>query len=210
MFKRHPLLIIFFSGLIIFISGIGTSYYWLTRIYLPEQINTNENARKMYEWQLADSYSPPLNRQVSEDQLNKFLLVNASINYLIQKLKRQFDDSQWQVVFEIIKMQPAWAAQKYAALKKFGLSPLEYDFIAEEISKYWRFRLKEKSAEHLKEFGWEYLPEKLENTEKDLNYPLFNSKEDQLNNLFSIFLNQDIKDFISEYDSTIVFNDSLP
>ncbi len=210
MLKKHPLLIIFVSGLIIFISGIGTSYYWLTRIYLPEQINTNENARKLNDWQITDSYSLPHNRQVSPEQLNKFLLVNGSLNYLIQRLKTQFDESQWQVVIELIKMQPTWAAQKYVALQKFNLSPLEYDFIAEEISKYWRIRLKEKSAEHLKEFGWEYLPEKFENVETGVNYDLFNSNEDQLNNLFSLFLNQDIKELLNDYDSTIVFNDSLP
>ena len=106
-----------------------------------------------------------------------------------------------------VRVQPA---QKYVAFQKFDLSPLEYDFIAEELSKYWRIRLKEKSAEHLKEFGWEFLHEKFKNVETGVNYDLFKSKEDQLNSLFSLFLNQDIKDLLNGYDSTIVFNDSLP
>jgi len=59
MFKKHPLLIIFAAGFILLISGIGSSYFWLTRIYLPEQINSNEEARKLMEWHLNDTYLPP-------------------------------------------------------------------------------------------------------------------------------------------------------
>jgi len=210
IFKKHPLLIIFAAGFILLLSGIGTSYYWLTRIYLPEQINSNENAKKMSEWTLSDSYKPPVDNTVSENQLNKFLFVNESLNFLLQKLNKDYSDSQWQVVFEMIKLQPEWQANKYLALKKFGLSPVEYEFITEEITKYWIDRLKEKSAEHLKEMGWEILQNQTDSTEHSKNYELFNSKEDQLNNIFTLFLTQDVKNMFMENDSIIAESDSLP
>ena len=206
---RHPLLIILAAGFILLISGIGSSYYWLTRIYLPEQINSNENAKKLIEWTESDSYIPPIDNSISESQLNKFLFVNESLYLLLQQLNEDYSDSQWQVVFEMIKLQPEWKANKYFALKKFNLSPLEYDFIAEEITKYWIDRLKEKSAERLKEMGWEILQNQTDSSVHSKNYDLFNSKEDQLNNIFTLFLTQDVKDMFIENDSAIVDSDSL-
>jgi len=207
--KKHPLLIIFAAGFILFISGIGTSYYWLTRVYLPEQINSNENAKKLIEWTESDSYVHPSDNTVTENQINKFLLVNESLYLLLQQLNKDYSESQWQVVFEMIKLQPEWQANKYLALKKYGLSPLEYDLVAEEITKYWIKRLKEKSAEHLKEMGWEILQDQTDSTVHSINYDLFNSKEDQLNNIFTLFLTQDVKEMFMGSDSIIAGTDSL-
>ena len=204
MLKKHPLLIIFAAGFILLISGIGTSYYWLTRIYLPDQINSNENAKNLLEWTENDSFAPPIDNTVSETQLDKFLLVNESLYFLLQQLNKDYSDSQWSVVFEMIKLQPEWQAKKYIALKKFDLSPLEYEFITEEITKYWIDRLKEKSVQQLKEMGWEILQDKMESTMHSNNYDLFNSKEDQLNNIFTLFLSQDVKNMFMEYDTLVV------
>jgi hypothetical protein len=210
MIKKHPLLIIFAAGFILLLSGIGTSYYWLTRIYLPDQINSNENAKNLVEWTEADSFAPPVDNTVSVSQINKFLLVNESLYFLLQQLNKDYSESQWYVVFEMIKLQPEWQAKKYLALKKFKLSPLEHEFITEEITKYWIDRLKEKSAEHLKEMGWEILQNRIDSTQHSKNYELFNSKEDQLNNIFTLFLSQDVKNMFMENDTTVANSDSLP
>jgi hypothetical protein len=210
MFKKHTLLIIFAAGIILLMSGIGTSYYWLTRIYLPDQINSNENAKKLTEWTDTDSFIPPSDNCISENQLNKFLLVNESLYFLLQQLNKDYNESQWHVVFELIKLQPEWQAKKYLALKKFDLSPLEYEFIANEITEYWIDRLREKSIEHLKELGWEILHDKIDSTNHSINYDLFNSKEDQLNNIFTLFLSQNVNNMFLESDTVSMTTDSLP
>lgn len=208
--RKHPLLIIFAAGFILLISGIGTSYYWLTRIYLPDQINSNENAKKLKEWTESDSFILPADNLITETQLDNFLQVNESLYFLLQQLNKEFNDSQWQVVFEMIKLQPEWQAKKYFALKKFNMSPREYNFITEEITKYWIERLKEKSVEHLKELGWEIDRDRTDSTMHSENYELFNSREDQLNSIFTLFLTQDVKDMFMEYDSAAAKADSLP
>lgn len=209
MFKKHPLIIIFIAGFILLLSGIGTSYYWLTRIYLPDQINSNDDAKKLAEWTAADSFTAPENNYITKKQLDNFLLVNESLYFLLHQLNNDYNDSQWQVVFEMIKLQPEWQAKKYLALKKFDLSPLEYDFIANEISKYWIERLKEKSYEHLKELGWEILRDRKDSVAQSTNYELFNSKEEQLNNVFTLFLTQDVKNMFMEDDTVFAISDSL-
>lgn len=209
MLRKHPLLIIFAAGFILLLSGIGTSYYWLTRIYLPEQINSNENAKKMVAWLKTDTYSPPKDNIVTESQLNKFLLVNESLSFMLQQLNKDYSDSQWHVVFEMIKIQPEWKARKYLALKKFELSPKEYDFVTSEITKYWISRLKQKSAVQLKEMGWEMFKDRIDSTLYLTNYELFNSKEEQLNNIFTLFLSQDVKNMFMGIDSLIAVSDSL-
>lgn len=209
MFKKHPLLIIFIAGFILLLSGIGTSYYWLTRIYLPDQINSNDDAKKLAEWTASDSFTPPEDNYIIKIQLENFLLVNESLYFLLHQLNNDYNDSQWQVVFEMIKLQPEWQAKKYLALKKFDLSPLEYDFIANEITKYWIERLKEKSVEHLKKLGWEILQDKKDSAIQSINYELFNSKEEQLNNIFTLFLTQDVKNMFMEDDTVVTKPDSL-
>jgi len=210
MLKKHPLLIILAAGFILLISGIGSSYYWLTRIYLPDQINSNENALKLKEWAETDQFKPPDNKKVTEEQLNKFLLVNQSLFYFLQNLKHKYNESQWQVVFEFIKMQPSWEGKKYIALKKFNLSPLEYDFISLEVSNYWKTRLKEISKDRLEKSGWDLITENLSETEHRINYDLFLANEDQLNNLFTIFLTPNLVSLFNSKDTANVIADSLP
>lgn len=179
MLKKHPLLIILAAGFILLLSGIGTSHYWLTRIYLPDQINSNENAKKLIEWKEKDSFLPPADNKVTKAQLNNFLFVNEDLNFLLQQLNSDYSDSQWHVVLEMIKLQPEWKAKKYRSLKKYKLSPLEYDFITEEITKYWINRLKQKSADHLQRMGWDIPRDKIDSTIHTHNYELFNSREDE-------------------------------
>lgn len=210
MFKRHPLIIIFLSGFILLLSGIGTSYYWLTQIYLPEQINANEEAKKLYEWTEFDSFSPPQDRVITKAQLDKFLLVNESLYFFLQQLSSNYSDSQWQVVFEMVKLRPEWQAKKYFALKKFGLSPREYDFIADEITKYWIMRLKEKSINHLNEMGWKIFENKFDTVTHSTSYELFSSEEEKLNNIFTLFLDQDVRNMFLQFNADSVNSDSLP
>ena len=77
------------------------------------------------------------------------------------------------------------------------------------IKKYWIERLKEKSAEHLRELGWEIFQNKLDSTIHSKNYDLFNSREDQLNNIFTLFLTQDVKNMFMENDTLSTKADSL-
>ncbi len=85
MLKKHPLLIIFAAGIILLISGVGTSYFWLTRIYLPEQIDANDDAKKLHEWHDTDPFSPPVDQRVSRKQLDKFLMINESLFYFFSQ-----------------------------------------------------------------------------------------------------------------------------
>ena len=210
MLKKHPLLIVLAAGFILLLSGIGTSYYWLTHIYIPEQINSNENAKKLQTWTLNDTFLPPTDSQITESQLEKFIQINQNLHGLLKKLKKEYSESQWQTILEMIKLQPEWRAQKYLSLKKYGMSPLEYEFVTDQITQYWILRFKEKYAEQLNEMGWEMLKEKMDSTIHSENYNLFFSKEEQLNNLFTLFLTEDLKNIFSDEDSLFISSDSLP
>lgn len=210
MLRKHPLLIIFTAGFILLISGIGTSYFWLTRIYLPDQINANTDALNFQKWYDSDLYIFPPDKKISNEQLDKFILVNESLHYFLQQLKTKFNESQWQVAFELIKMQPAWNAKKYQALNKFNLSPREYEFINEELTKYWILRLKEISIKKLHNSGWEILTDNVDKNDQTVNYDLFLSREDELNNVITLLLTPEMIDIFTSVDSLAVPNDSLP
>jgi hypothetical protein len=210
MFKNHPLIIIFAAGFILLLSGIGTSYYWLTRIYIPEQINSNENAKKLVEWTENDTFNPSNNNKITEIQLERFIKINKTLYALLIKLKKDYSDSQWQTIVEMVKMQPAWKAQKYLALKKYQMSPKEYEYINDQIRKHWILRFKEKSAEQLKEMGWEMFEDRLDSTNRSENYDLFSLREDQLNSIFTLFLSDEVKNLLSDVDSLSTNSDSLP
>jgi len=136
-------------------------------------------------------------------------MVNQSLYYFLQNVKHQFNESQWQVIVELIKMQPTWEAKKYSALKKFEISPREYEFITEEVSNYWRIRLKEISVEKLEKSGWELFAANFEEIDQTVNYDLFLSKDDQLNNLFTMFLTPSVMNLFGGEDSSLTADDSL-
>ena len=99
----HPLLVI----------ALTSSYYWITRVYLPEQLDADENARLLVKWEKEDTFVPRESDIISEGQFSRFLQVNESLSVEIQKLQKQFEENSWSFAFEIIKIQPEWAGKKY-------------------------------------------------------------------------------------------------
>ena len=102
-------------------TGLASSYYWITRIYIPEHLDSDENSKLLLQWELEDSFQPEDNDIITEQQFLKFLQVNESLSVEIQKLQKQFEDNSWSIAFEVIKIQPEWAGKKYLALKKSRL-----------------------------------------------------------------------------------------
>jgi hypothetical protein len=186
MVRKRTIIFIFLAGLVLLISGFGSSYYWLTKIYLPETIDSNKNAKLLTEWILADKFIPPPDGKITPDHLNLFINVNASLTFLLRKIRQQFEEDSWRIAFDVIKMQPEWAANKYLALQKFKLSPKEYDWIAEQVLEFWIFRWKEDSVAKLKQYGWELNSFSLQNKNKPANYEVFKQKEKELNRIFGI------------------------
>jgi len=186
MARKRTLFLIFSAGIILLLTGLGSSYYWLTRIYLPKQIDANENASKLMEWTKNDDFIPPADGRINEAKLILFIQMNESLSFMFKKLRRQFEEHSWRLAFDIIKMQPEWGGNKYLALKKFNLSPREYDWMVNLAIEFWIYRWKEYSIERLHELGW-----KLENftpnpKKKPLNYELLLKYEDDINKIFDI------------------------
>ena len=185
MTKKRVLWIILLSGFILLVSSIGTSYFWITKIYLPEHINNSENSRLLRQWEKEDQYLPPDNGQITREQLARFLRVNESLIFVIQKLRRHFEENSWSIAFDVIKMQPEWAGKKYLALKTCELSPKEYSWITNCVTDFWIYRWKKESVERLREFGWSFEDYKLD-FERPANYDLFLNYENDLNRIFDI------------------------
>jgi len=185
MTKKKILWIVFLSAAALLISGLASSYYWITRIYLPDQLDAHTNARLLYQWAQQDTFVPPANGKITEDQFLLFLEINESLSFEIQKLRQQFEENSWTIAFEIIKMQPEWAGKKYVALNKFNLSPKEYDWIVDSVIDFWIYKWKKESVENLRDYGWELesLPEE---SSRPANYDLFVSHEKDLNRIFDI------------------------
>jgi hypothetical protein len=186
MARKKTILIVFLAGIILLLTGFGSSYFWLTRIYLPQHIDTNENSRKLNEWIKLDEFTPPSDGIITADQFNYFLQVNHSLSFLFRRLRRQFEEHSWSIAFDIIKMQPEWAANKYIALKKFNLSPQEYDWIVQKVVTYWVYRWKESSITKLREYGWQLENISPDAKDKPINYELFLDHEDELIKLMEI------------------------
>jgi len=186
MIRKKTFIIVFFSGLILLISGVGTSYFWLTRIYLPQQTDSNMNALLFNDWMQNDLFKPPGDDQITHDQIEKFILINESLSFLVYRLRRQFADNSWQIAFNILKMQPEWTGHKYLALKKIGMSPREYEWISNLVVKFWIYRWKEESLEKLRELGWQFESFSSEKNERPVNYDLLLDHENELNRLFNI------------------------
>jgi hypothetical protein len=88
-------------------------------------------------------------------------------------------------------MHPEWLANKYLALKKHGLSPREYDWIADCVTEFWIFRWKQESAEKLGEYGWELQPSMRSDKLCAENYTLFQEYENDLDKIFDILWPQE-------------------
>jgi len=183
--KNKVLWIVLLSAAVLLITGLGSSYYWITRIYIPEQLDTDANSRLLMQWEQEDKFLPPADGKITKSQIILFLQINESLTTEIQKLRRQFEENSWSIAFEVIKMQPEWAGKKYIALNKFNLSPKEYDWIVESVIDYWIYKWKKESVENLRDYGWE-LESFPEDSIQPINYDLFVSHEDDLNRIFDI------------------------
>jgi len=202
MSRQKVLWIIFLSAAVLLVTGLASSYYWITRIYIPEHLDSDENSKLLLQWELEDSFQPEDNDIITEQQFLKFLQVNESLSVEIQKLQKQFKDNSWSIAFEVIKIQPEWAGKKYLALKKFGLSPKEYDWISDSIINYWIYKWKKESVENLREYGWE-LASFQEDSIPPINFKMFTTHEEELNRLFDLLWpEKSISDTISVTEQT--------
>jgi hypothetical protein len=185
MTRKKILWIILLSAAVLLLSGLASSYYWITRIYLPEQLDADTNSRLLLQWEQEDNFVPPANGKITKEQFILFLLINESLSAEIQKLRKQFEENSWFIAFEVIKMQPEWAGKKYIALNKFNLSPKEYDWIVDSVIDFWIYKWKKESVENLRDYGWE-LESFPEDSIQPVNYKLFVSHENDLNRIFDI------------------------
>jgi hypothetical protein len=203
MTRKKVLWIIFLTAAVLLVTGLASSYYWITRVYLPEQLDADENYRLLIKWEQEDLFKPDENKIITEEQFLKFLQVNESLSIEIQKLQKQFEENSWFIAFEVIKMQPEWAGKKYLALKRFGLSPKEYDWISDSVIDYWIYKWKKESVENLREYGWE-----LESFPKDsiqpVNSKMFTKHEEDLNRMFDLLWpEKSISDSVSVTEQTL-------
>jgi len=186
MARTRTKIIVFFAGLFILLSGFASSYFWLTQIYLPEIINADENARLYQQWFETDTFRVSHNEPISHTQLIRFLHVNESLTFLLQRLRHQFEENSWALAIDMIQMRPEWLANKYLALKKHGMTPREYDWIADCVSEFWIYRWKQESAAKLEDYGLELKPSLRSDKLCAENYKLFLAYEDELNKIFEI------------------------
>ena len=197
MTGKKILWIILLSAVILLVTGLASSYYWITRIYLPEQFDADTNAQLLMKWEKEDPFVPNKKDIITEEQFQRFLEVNASLSVETRKLQKQFEENSWTIAFEVIKIQPEWAGKKYIALKKFGLSPKEYDWISDSVIDFWIYKWKKESVENLREYGWE-LESFPEDSVRPVNYHLFSKHEKDLNRMFDLLWpEQSISDSIS-------------
>jgi hypothetical protein len=185
MVRRRTKIIIFFAGLFILMSGFGSSYYWITHVYLPDIINADENARLYQEWFAGDTFRADPGKLISRVELERFIKVNESLVFLVQRLRRKFEQNSLTSALDMIRMRPEWLATKYLALKRNGLSPREYDWIADCVVEFWIYRWKKESAEQLEAYGWNLKPSV--NTDRlcQANHKLFLAYEDELDTILN-------------------------
>ena len=184
--KKKYTLIILFSTLFALILGAVISWYWIKNVYLKEKIEANVDAASLNKWYLEDTFLPPENNKISDDQIQAFIHVNRHLAYLLERMRKEFEESTWSIAFEVIKMQPEWQARKYIALQESNLSPVEYDWIADQVAYFWIYRWKEESRQMLKEYGWS-----IENINQNedlvrVNYDLLLRYENDLSKIFDI------------------------
>ena len=171
--KKKYFLLILFSTIFALTLGSAGSYYWIKNVYLKEKIEANLNAAKLNEWYQKDTFRPPTNNKISNEQIQAFIKTNQHLAYLLERMQKLFQENSWSIAFEVIKMQPEWQASKYVALQECHLSPMEYDWIADQVVQFWVYRWKKESLQVLKEYGWS-----IDNLEHDehtilVNYEVF-------------------------------------
>jgi hypothetical protein len=200
--RKRTYVIIILAGFILLLSGFGSSYYWLTRIYLPKQLDANINAKNLITWQKEDTFEPPADGKILRIQLHRFIQVNESLSFILRHMHDQFEDQSWRFAYELIEMQPEWSANKYVALKRFGLSPREYDWIFKQVVEFMVQRWKEESISKLKTFGWDFSSKKDEMKDLSVNYDLLLEHQTDLSQLYEIF-------WPAEHSPPVILADSI-
>lgn len=191
MARTRTKIIVFFAGLFILVSGFASSYYWITRVYLPEKINADENAHLYQQWFINDTFRAVPGKAISRIQIEKFIQVNESLSFLLQRLRQNFEQNSWSFAIDVIQMRPEWLANKYIALKKNNLSPREYDWIADCVMEFWFYRWKQESAEKLGDYGFNIEPSLRKDRLCVQNYNLFLDYEDELDKILDILWPQE-------------------
>jgi hypothetical protein len=187
MSRKKTILLLILAAIVLLMSGIGSSFYWLVHIYLPDQINTDENIRRYSEWYTTDSFVPPADLSIGRERMNAFLQVNESLVFLLKKMQRPGENNRWRMAMDLIQSQPEWIAHKYQALKKFNLSPREYEWIEKEIMHFWIYRWKEISLSKLQEFSWTRQMVSDSISSKPVNYTILLEYEKEINGILNIF-----------------------
>jgi hypothetical protein len=182
--KRIGLIVL--AGFFILLGGVFSSFFWLVKVYLPEQININENARCYSAWYAQDAFIPPADQIISTRQIKAFLDVNGSLEVLLRRLHHQLEENRWRMAIDIIKMQPEWLAYRYQALKKYNLSPREYEWIEKQVFRFWIYRWQEGSLAKLRNYGWEMQMLSAADRIKPPNHALLLEYEKELNRIFDI------------------------
>ena len=183
--KKYFIIILLSTGFAL-ILGTAISYYWIKNVYLKEKIEANRDAVMLNKWYLEDTFRPPENNKIEPEQIQAFIHANQHLSYLLERMQKEFQENSWSIAFEVIKMQPEWQASKFVALQEVHLSPVEYDWISEQVAQFWIHRWKEESRQMLKEYGWS-----IENIDHDenavqINYDLLLRYESDLNKIFNI------------------------
>lgn len=184
--KKKYFLIILFSTIFALTLGSAGSYYWIKNVYLKENFAANLNAVQLKKWYQKDTFYPPANNKISDKQIQAFINANQHLSYLLERMQKQFQENSWSIAFEVIKMQPEWQASKYTALRECHLSPMEYDWIADQVVHFWMYRWKQESLQVLKEYGWSF--DNLEHDEHTIlvNYDILLKYEAELIKIFNI------------------------
>lgn len=179
-------LVVIASTLVALCTGFAISYYWITDIYLSEKIEANANALKLKHWYRNDHFHPPVDGQINQEQVVAFIKVNKDLAHMLERIRRKFEEKSWFIAIDVIQMQPEWQEKKFLALKKHNLSPLEYDWIVDQVIHFWAFQWQKQYLQDLRELGWNFDNLKWDANKYPQNYDILKSYESELNDIINI------------------------
>ncbi len=182
MKNRFNLLLIF-AAVSILCAVLSGSIFFLATI--EEEAYPGDARQRLRQWEANDPFVPPVDGRISPLRFQRFLLVNNDLSGILQKVREKFEESNWRIGFELIKMHPEWAQQKYTALRRHRLSPREYDWMARLVIRFWINRWQKESLPILNDFGWQPDQIKTANDPAE-NQQIFLSHETELNRIFDI------------------------
>jgi hypothetical protein len=200
--KKKYLIVILLSTGFALILGTSISYYWIKNVYLKEKIEANQNATLLNKWYTEDSFRPPKDNKIKPEQIQAFIHANQHLAYLLERMQKEFEENSWSIAFEVIKMQPEWQARKFVALQEVHLSPVEYDWIADQVARFWIYRWKEESRQMLNEYGWSFENGNDDEEKVQINYDLLLRYESDLNKIFNLLWPEHQTKKVSARDSS--------